>query len=50
VRGSVGLLENFYLRDDLIDLRAVFRQRLVHSYIDARLLDLRLRSLDLPPL
>jgi predicted nucleic acid-binding protein len=50
VRGSVGLLEAFYQRGELPDLRAVFRQLLAHSYIDRRLLDLRLRSLNLPPL
>jgi predicted nucleic acid-binding protein len=50
VRGSVGLLETFYLRGHLTDLRAAFRQLLTRSYIDQRLLDLRLRSLGLPPL
>ncbi len=50
VRGSVGLLETFYLRGHLTDLRAVFRQLLAQSYIDHRLLDLRLRALGLPPL
>jgi predicted nucleic acid-binding protein len=50
VRGSVGLLEVFYLRGELTDLRAVFRELRVHSYIDPRLLDLRLRALGLPPL
>lgn len=50
VRGSVGLLETFYLRGHLTDLRAVFRQLLAHSYIDPRLLDHRLRSLGLQPL
>jgi len=50
VRGSLGLLETFYLRGDLTDLRAAFRQLLAHSYIDQRLLDLRLRALGLPPL
>jgi predicted nucleic acid-binding protein len=50
VRGSVGLLETFYLRGHLTDLRAAFRQLLTHSYIDQRLLDLRLRALGLPPL
>ena len=48
VRGSVGLLETFYLRGYLIDLRAAFRQLLAQSYIDQRLLDLRLRDLGLP--
>jgi predicted nucleic acid-binding protein len=50
VRGSVGLLETFCLRGYLTDLRAAFRQLLAHSYVDQRLLDLRLRALDLPPL
>ncbi|MBZ5700963.1 MAG: DUF3368 domain-containing protein [Acidobacteriia bacterium] len=50
VRGSVGLLETFYLRGHLPDLRAAFRLLLAHSYIDQRLLDLRLRALGLPPL
>lgn len=50
VRGSVGLLEAFYMRGELIDLRGVFRQLLEHSYIDPRLLDLRLRALGFPPL
>ena len=50
VRGSVGLLESFYLGGYLTDLRAAFRQLLAHSYIDQRLLDLRLRALGLPPL
>lgn len=50
VRGSVGLLEAFYLRSHLTDLRLVFRELLAHSYIDQSLLDLRLRSLKLPPL
>ena len=50
VRGSVGLLETFYLRGHLSDLRAAFRQLLSHSYIEQRPLDLRLRALGLPPL
>jgi predicted nucleic acid-binding protein len=50
VRGSVGLLEAFYLRGHLSDLRAAFRQLLAHSYIDQRLLDRRLRAVGLPPL
>ena len=50
VRGSVGLLEVFYVRGELTDLRAVFRELLVQSYIDPKLLDVRLRSLNLPPL
>jgi hypothetical protein len=48
VRGSVGLLETFYLRGYLTDLRAAFRQLLTDSYIDQRLLDRRLRALGLP--
>ena len=50
VRGSVGLLETFYLRGYLTDLRAAFQELLTHSYIEPRLLDLRLRALGLPPL
>lgn len=50
VRGSVGLLEMLYQRGYVTDLRAAFRQLLVHSYIDRPLLDLRLRSFGLPPL
>jgi predicted nucleic acid-binding protein len=51
VMGSVGLLETFYRRGYLTDLRNVFRQLLAHNaYIDPRLLDRRLRSLGLPPL
>ena len=50
VRGTVGLLETSYLRGYLADLRAAFRQLLAHSYIDRRLLDLRLRALGLPRL
>lgn len=51
ILGSVGLLETFYLRGYLTDLRAVFRQLLAHNvYIDQRLLDRRLRTLGLPPL
>lgn len=51
ILGTVGLLETFYLRRYLTDLRSVFRQLLPHNvYIDQRLLDRRLRSLGLPPL
>jgi predicted nucleic acid-binding protein len=50
VQGTVGLLETFYLRGHLSDLRAVFGQLLTRSYIDQRLLNLRLRALRLPPL
>jgi uncharacterized protein len=51
ILGSVGLLETFYQRRYLTDLRGVFRQLLAHNvYIDRRLLDRRLRSLGLPPL
>jgi predicted nucleic acid-binding protein len=48
VRGSVGLLETFFLRGYLTDLRATFRQLRTDSYIDQRLLDSRLRALGLP--
>jgi predicted nucleic acid-binding protein len=51
ILGSVGLLEAFYLRHYLTDLRSVFRQLLTNNvYIDRRLLDRRLRSLGHPPL
>lgn len=51
VRGSVGLLETFYRREYLADLRAVFQQLLTHNvYIDRRILDRRLQLLGLPPL
>lgn len=51
VRGSVGLLETFYLRGYLTDLRSAFRLLLTHNvYIDQRLLDRRLRSFGLPHL
>jgi uncharacterized protein len=50
VRESVGLLETVHLRGHSTDLRAAFTQLLAHSYIEKQLLDLRLRSLGLPPL
>ena len=51
ILGSVGLLEIFYLRHYLTDLRIVFRQLLAHDvYIDKRLLDRRLQALGLRPL
>lgn len=51
ILGSVGLLEAFYLRRYLSDLRSTFQQLLTHNvYIDQRLLDRRLRFLGLPPL
>jgi predicted nucleic acid-binding protein len=51
ILGSVGLVEAFYLRHYLTDLRSIFLQLLTHNvYVDRRLLDRRLRSLDLPPL
>ena len=51
ISGSVGLLETFYARDYLPDLRGAFLQLLTHNaYVDPRLLDLRLRSLGIPPL
>jgi uncharacterized protein len=51
ILGSVGLLETLYLRNYLTDLRDAFRQMLAHEvYIDKRLLDRRLRALELPPL
>ena len=51
VLGSIGLLETFYRRRYLTDLRSVFQELLTHNlYIDKRLLDRRLRALGLPPL
>jgi uncharacterized protein len=51
IGGSVGLLETFYARGYLPDLRTSFRQLITHNvYIDQRLLDRRLRALGLPPL
>ena len=49
ILGTVGLLEAFYLRRDLTDLRSAFQQLLMHDvYIDQRLLDRRLRDVGLP--
>jgi predicted nucleic acid-binding protein len=49
ILGTVGLLEAFYLRRYLTDLRSAFQQLLMHNvYIDQRLLDRRLRALGLP--
>lgn len=51
VRGTVGLLETFYERGYLSDLRAVFLKLIERDvYVDRRLLDSRLRSLGLPPM
>lgn len=50
VRGTVGLLEMFYKRALLPDLRSAFERLLAYSYIDPRLLNLRLRDLGLPPI
>ena len=51
ILGSVGLLETFYLRHYLTDLRGAFQQLVRNNvFIDQRLLDRRLRALDLPPL
>lgn len=51
VMGSIGLLEAFYDRGYLTDLRGVFQELLTHNvYIDKRLLERRLRTLGLPPL
>jgi uncharacterized protein len=51
ILGSIGLLEAFYARGYLTDLRACFRQLIAQNvYIDQRLLDRRLRALGLPPL
>lgn len=44
ILGSVGLLEAFYRRHYLTDLRSVFRQLLAHHvYVEPRLLNRRLR-------
>lgn len=48
VLGSVGLLETFYRRGYLSDLRSSFQQLSTHSYVDRRLLDRRLQVLGLP--
>ena len=50
VRGTVGVLETAYMKGHLVDLRPAFAQLLTHSYIDKRLLNIRLRSFRLPPL
>lgn len=50
VRGSLGLLETLYLQGHVADLRAVFQLLLAHSYIDRRLLDVRLHAVGLPHL
>jgi uncharacterized protein len=50
VSGSVGLLEALYLRGYLRDLRGAFQKLLTLSYIDKRLLNLRLLALGLPQL
>jgi predicted nucleic acid-binding protein len=50
VRGTLGLLETLYLQGHITDLRDTFGHLLAHSYIDQRLLDLRLRALGLPSL
>jgi predicted nucleic acid-binding protein len=51
ILGTVGLLEAFYLRRYLTDLRSALQQLLMRNvYIDQRLLDRRLRALGLPPL
>jgi len=51
VRGSIGLLEIFYGKGYLNDLRAAFQQLLTHNaYVDRELLESRLRLLNLPPI
>ena len=50
VQGSVGLLEMFYHRGHLADLRGAFRKLLASSYLDRLLLENRLRILGLGPL
>ena len=49
--GSVGLLEAFYIRGYLPDLRETYQRLLAENvYIDKRLLDHRLKLLGLPAL
>lgn len=50
VLGSVGLLETFHRRGYLSDLRLAFQNLLTQSYIDRRLLNLRLQALGIRPL
>lgn len=51
ILGSIGLLEAFYLRGYLADLRSLFQELIAQNvYIDKRLLDRRLRFLGLAPL
>ena len=51
VLGSVGLLEIFYSRHYLTDLRSIFQQLLTSNvYIDRTLLQSRLKVFGLPPL
>lgn len=51
VRGSVGLLELSYRKGYLTDLRGAFQKLLTHNvYIDRKLLEQRLRVLNLSPL
>ncbi len=51
VRGAVGLLEAFYRRGDIDDLRLCFNRLLASgAYVDRSLLNLRLAALGLPPL
>jgi predicted nucleic acid-binding protein len=51
ILGSVGLLETFFRQGYLTDLRSAFQQLLDHHiYVDQRLLNRRLQSLNLPPL
>lgn len=51
VRGSVGLLESFYRKGYITDLRSMFQRLVTHNvYIDRRLLDRRLQAFGLPKL
>jgi predicted nucleic acid-binding protein len=50
VLGTVGLLEVFYSRGHLADIRAAYRQLAAHSYIDARILNDRLRAIGISPI
>jgi len=51
VRGAVGLIEAFYLKGHLVDIRRAFQQLLNNNaYVDRRLLNRRLQFLGVPPL
>ena len=51
VLGTVGLLEAFYVRGYLSDLRSAFEKMTIeNAYIDRRILNRRLQALGLPSL